>query len=293
MEQRTILISGCSDGSLGCQLALAFKNSGYRVFATARSTSKLSIVSSHSIETILLDTTSDASITECVDSVSRLTGGSLDILFNNAGAGYSMPLLDLDLDRTRDVFELNAFSLIRMTRAFMPLLRKSTVKEGGLIVNNVTCTALNHAAMPFSGAYNASKAAALNFSETLRNELAPFGIRVTSLLTGSVKSTFRANAPDATLPDDSIYNVAKVEVEKAMRWEGDGDEPVDAEPWAKGVVKDISKTNPPLWIWRGQHATTAWLGSFLPVGALDVTLRKMTRLDVVEERFKEQEQLQN
>lgn len=293
MKQRTILISGCSDGSLGCQLALAFKSSGYRVFATARSTSRLSIVSSHNIETIVLDTTSDASVEACVDSVSKLTGGSLDILFNNAGAGYSMPLLDVDLDLTRDVFELNTFSLIRMTKAFVPLLRKSPVTEGGLIVNNVTCTALNHAAMPFSGAYNASKAAALNFSETLRNELAPFGIRVTSLLTGSVKSTFRSNAPDATLPSDSLYNVAKEEVEKAMRWESEGDEPVDADQWAKGVVKDISKTNPPLWVWRGQHATTAWLGSFLPVGALDGTLRKMTRLDVVEKKLKQQERHQN
>ena len=160
----------------------------------------------------------------------------------------------------------------------MRLLQKSTVKEETFIVNNVKCTALNHTVMPLSGTYNTSQAAALNFSKTVRNELAPFDIRVTSLLTGSVKSTSRANAPDATLPSDSLHNIAKEEVEKAIRWESEGDEPVDAEQWAEGVVKDASKTKPPLWIWRGQHATTAWLGSFLPVGALDGTLRKMTRL---------------
>ncbi|KAL6831878.1 NAD(P)-binding protein [Trichoderma camerunense] len=215
------------------------------------------------IEIVQLDTTSDESIAACVAQVSKLTSGSLDVLINNAGAGYSMPL--------------NVFSLITVTRAFFPLLVKSST--GGLVVNNTSCMALPHASMPFSGAYNASKAAAANFSEMLRLELAPFGVKVTNLMTGAVKSTFHANAPHISLPPTSIYNVAKEAVEKWMSGEEATATGADPIKWAEDVVKEISKTNPPLWVWKGKYATAAWIGSFLPVGALDGIYKTRTGLD--------------
>lgn len=284
--KRTVLISGCSDGSLGSELARAFHRSGWRVFASARNLAKLKMAQDAGIEIVQLDTTSDESIAACVAQVSELTGGSLDVLINNAGAGYSMPVMDLDIAQTRQLFELNVFSLITVTRAFFPLLVKSSTC--GLVVNNTSCMALPHASMPFSGAYNASKAAAANFSEVLRLELAPFGVKVTNLVTGAVKSTFHANAPHISLPPSSIYNVAKEAVEKWMSGEEATATGADPIKWAENVVKELSKTNPPLWVWKGKHATAARIGSFLPVGALDGIYKTRTGLDEVSRKLKEQ-----
>ncbi|KAL7908202.1 hypothetical protein GGI35DRAFT_453608 [Trichoderma velutinum] len=238
--KRTVLISGCSDGSLGSELARAFHKNGWRVFASARNLAKLKMAQDAGIEIVQLDTTSDESIAACVTQISELTGGSLDVLINNAGAGYSMPVMDLDIAQTRQLFELNVFSLITVTRAFFPLLVKSST--GGLVVNNTSCMALPHASMPFSGAYNASKAAAANFSEVLRLELAPFGIKVINLVTGAVKSTFHANAPHISLPPTSIYNVAKEAVEKWMS--GEEATAIGADPVKWQRMSSKSSANP-------------------------------------------------
>lgn len=293
--KRTVLVTGCSDGGLGSHLCLAFQKAGWRVFATARNMAKLRTVTEMGIETIQLDTLSEESIASCVLEVEKQTNGSLDMLVNNAGAGYSMPLLDLDLARTRGLFDLNVFSLISTTRAFLPLLRKSVRSssgggiQGGIIVNNTTCGSLLAGAMPFAGGYTASKAAATHITEILRLELAPFGIKVVNLLTGGVCSSFQDNASFTPLPLDSIYNVAKETVEKAMAGEEMAAAGADPVQWATNIVKTLNKKSPPHWVWGGKWSTTVWLGSFLPIGTLDGVIKSMRGLDVVERKVREQE----
>ncbi|KAL4899819.1 hypothetical protein BDW74DRAFT_183306 [Aspergillus multicolor] len=133
--KRTILITGCSDGSLGAALALQFHKAGWRVFASAKNPAKLKQSVAAGIETVLLDTLSDDSIEACVSEVTKLTEGSLDALINNAGGGYSMPLMNIEIQKARDLFELSVWSLITVTRAFLPLLMKSTHAEGALLIN--------------------------------------------------------------------------------------------------------------------------------------------------------------
>jgi NAD(P)-dependent dehydrogenase (short-subunit alcohol dehydrogenase family) len=102
-SKRTILLTGCSNGNLGCSLALQFPKAGWRVFASARTISKLTRVKDAGIETVLLNTLSDESISNCVAQVREMTGGSLDAVLNNAGAGYSMPLMDVDVAKAREL----------------------------------------------------------------------------------------------------------------------------------------------------------------------------------------------
>src|ERR1700750_3165304 len=102
---RTVLITGCSDGGLGAALAVAFHEYGDRVFATARSPSKMASLGALEIEAFPLDVLSEESITACVEQISAITGGSLDILINNAGAGYHMPMLDASIPEIRQTFE--------------------------------------------------------------------------------------------------------------------------------------------------------------------------------------------
>jgi 1-acylglycerone phosphate reductase len=277
-SKRTVLITGCSDGGLGAALATAFHEAGLHVYATARNPSKMTQLKSLGIETLTLDVLSDSSITACVSKLSQL-----DILVNNAGAGYSMPMSDLSISEAKELFDLNVWSYLAVTQAFLPLLLKSK----GMIVNQTSAAGV--APVPFQSTYNASKAAMSMFSDTQRLELQPLGIRVVDLKTGGVKSNFFAKdsvATQVSLPKGSIYEPAKEAVEKTMRgerWEGQE----DAQLWAGRVVKDLLRKQPPPNIWRGANAGLARIATILPFGTLNGTLKKMSGLDIVEKILRE------
>ena len=283
--QKTILVTGCSDGSLGSKLALALRGHGWRVFASARNPLKLSVVRAAGIECVQMDVGSNESISTAIEHVKELTGGSLDALVNNAGKGYSMPVVDVDIDEVREVFELNVFSIIRVTRAVLPLLLKSGCDP--LVVNNTSGVGLLGCGIPFQGGYSASKAAAMSLTESLRIELAPFGIRVLNLVTGGVSSTFFQNSNDAKLPADSMYNLAKQAIEAPMNGNQPGMNRVDSTTWAELVAKDLSQRRPPHMIYRGSQATTARFVSLLPIGTMDGTLKKMSGINVLEQKIQE------
>jgi 1-acylglycerone phosphate reductase len=277
-SKRTVLITGCSDGGLGAALAVAFHNAGLHVYATARNPLKMKSLSALGIETLTLDILSDSSIAECVSKLS-----SLDILVNNAGAGYTMPVSDLSIVKAKELFDLNVWSYIAVTQAFLPLLLKSK----GIIVNQTSLASVT--TVPFQSAYNASKAAIATFSDSQRLELAPFGIKVVDLKTGMVESNFWNNVKDAgetSLPKDSIYEPARKEVETTLRgtaFAGKGEPP---ELWAGRVVQDLLQSKPPPVIWRGTNAGIVRIGTMLPFGFLDGTTKQLTGLDVVEKIIK-------
>jgi NAD(P)-dependent dehydrogenase (short-subunit alcohol dehydrogenase family) len=284
---RTVLITGCSDGGLGAALAVAFHENGDRVFATARNPSKMTYMATQGIETFQLDVLSEDSIKACVEKVASATGGSLDILVNNAGAGYNMPLLDASIPDIQKQFELNVFAVLRTAQLFFPLLRNSTTK---MLVNNTSVNSVM--ALPWQGPYNASKAAIASVTETLRLELQPFGIRVIDLKTGGVRSKFfenvSASATHMSIPEASAYVPGKEEVESRLT-NGPEANFMESEVWARKVVHTLSKHNPPPQVWHGGGATTAWFAtSFIPTGWLDSKLKKLTGLDIVERRIKQE-----
>lgn len=292
--KRTVLITGCSDGSLGSALALAFHAANWRVFASARNLAKLEVVKNAGIECIQLDIQSEQSIIKAVQEVERLTDGSLDALINNAGIGGNMPVIHVDPATVRNYFELNVYSVITMSQAFFPLLLKSA-RSGRhpLLVNNTSGQALLGCGIPFQGAYAASKAAAGSITESLRIELAPFNIRVINLLTGVIRTNF-TSMPEykgAKLPPNSIYNLAKDAIEKT--WNDNPDGKTEPADWAKQVVQDLSQTKPPYLVARGSQASLARFVTLLPTGLLDGTLKKMVGLDVLEKEIQKSGGLDN
>ena len=277
VKRRTVLITGCSDGGLGSALAIAFHKAGLHVYATARNPSKMANLVSMGIQTLTLDIQSSSSIAVCLSQVS-----SLDILVNNAGAIYSMPFSDISIPDTKKLFDLNVWSYLAVTQAFLPLLLKSK----GMIVNQTSVAYT--ITLPFQSAYNASKAAMAMFSDSQRLELEPFGITVITLKSGSVQSNIQRNAFEATkcsLPRDSIYGPAKEAVEKAMRSDQFHQGAVPTRPWAEAVVKDLLSKKPPSNIWRGGQVWLVRLSTVLPFGVLDTMLKKMSGLDIVKEKI--------
>lgn len=280
-SRRTVLITGCSDGGMGAALAKELHEAGLHVYATARDVAKTERLTSLGIETLALDVQSESSIESCVNKISHL-----DILINNAGLLYTMPIADVSILEAKKIFDVNVWGYLAVTQAFLPLLLKS---PHAIIVNHTSAGA--DISIPFQGVYNASKAATSRFSDAMRLELQAVGISVVELRTGGVKTNVVANVQtrQPELPAGSIYTPAKELVETALRYEWFGNMGITAEQWAKEVVADLLKKPPPLVIWRVESAWLARLGSVFPFGWFDGRLKKLTGLDKVESALRTQE----
>lgn len=131
----SVFITGCSDGGLGSALALAFHAKGYHVYASTRDPSKMTELSSLSNMTLLrLDVTSDSEVAAAVETVKRDNDGKLDILINNAGRNHFMPVLDIDIDDAKKIYETNFWGPLRMMKSFAPLL----IEAKGMLVNTTS-----------------------------------------------------------------------------------------------------------------------------------------------------------
>lgn len=280
-SQRTVLITGCSDGSLGAGLAIAYHNAGLYVYATSRKSETMTGLRKAGIETLELDVCDSASIAVVVAKIP-----SLDILVNNAGTGYSMPITDIDFKDAKALFDLNVWSYIGVTQAFFPLLRRS--ERNPMVVNQTSGAGV--LGVPFQSVYNASKAAMMLFSETMRMEFASFGIQVIDLRTTMVKSNMLAadkpykNAK--VLPEGSAWEPVKNIVEPTMRGERFMGHGWETQVWADKTVKALLKNNPPFVIYGGEAWMSAKFAPMLPHGSMDGWITKLTGLDKAAEILK-------
>lgn len=185
---KSILITGCSSG-IGHCVAHGLRARGYRVFATARKPADVAALHAQGLESLALDLDDSASIHAAVDEVLARTGGTLDALFNNAGYGQPGAVEDLRRNVIRAQFETNLFGVLELTNCIIPLMR---AQGHGRIIQNSSLLGL--VALPYRGAYNASKFALEGLTDTLRLELVGSGIHVSLIEPGPVKSRFRANA---------------------------------------------------------------------------------------------------
>jgi 1-acylglycerone phosphate reductase len=125
-SKESVLITGCSDDGIGYGLAAQFQKRGYHVFATARNVSKMSKLKDLGNVTLLqLDVVESAQIQAAVEAVTKETGGTLNYLINNAGHNHFMPILDEDLDTVKELFDINVFGPMALSKAFAPLVIKA------------------------------------------------------------------------------------------------------------------------------------------------------------------------
>lgn len=131
----TALITGCSEGGIGHALALEFSRRGVHVFATARTPSKMaSLQGIPNITVLAMDVTSQASIDAALTAVATSkvgTDGKLNYLVNNAGGQVVMPVLDLNMEVARQMYEVNFWGMLAVVKTFAPLV----IKAKGTIAN--------------------------------------------------------------------------------------------------------------------------------------------------------------
>lgn len=256
MPPKTVLITGCSDASIGSALAHAFYTAGHEVFASARDLSKMASLAGlqgSRMHLLTLDITSPPSIAATLEQVQRRTNGTLDILVNNAGRQHVGPLLELDVEGIKSTFDTNVFAHLSVTQAFAPLL----IAAKGTVVNVSSISAVVNC--PFIGVYNASKAALAMFSETLRLEMRPLGVRVLTLMAGAVGTNLQRNIPPASakLAEGSMYAAAQADIDHIAR-NGKCEKPTDVDVFARDVVRMCLETRTEGRVWRGVLATLFW-----------------------------------
>jgi NAD(P)-dependent dehydrogenase (short-subunit alcohol dehydrogenase family) len=188
MNNKCILITGCSSG-IGQCLATGLLQRGYRVFATARRDEDLQHLQSIGLEALYLELADSDSIHQAVDTVMEKTGGRLDALINNAAYGQPGAVEDLSREALRAQFETNLFGTHELMCKVLPVLRQQGY---GRIIN--ISSVLGFVALPFRGAYTASKFALEGLTDTLRLELSNSGIQISLIEPGPITSRFRDNA---------------------------------------------------------------------------------------------------
>lgn len=159
------------------------------MFATARKQNDVETLQKNGFEALRLDLDDSLSIDSAVDQILTKTGGTLDALFNNGAYGLVGAVEDLSRDALRAQFETNVFGWIELTNRIIPVMRQQG--HGRIIQNS---SVLGFAAMPYRGAYNASKFAIEGFTDTLRQELTDSNIHISLVEPGPIISQFRANA---------------------------------------------------------------------------------------------------
>lgn len=260
-QQRTVLITGCSEGGIGFALAQEFHKRGLRVFATARNLSKAEHLRALAgVEIIQLDVADKASVRAAADEVAKLTGGRLDYLVNNAGAGYQCPLLDADLDEGRKLFEVNIWGLLAVTQAFAPLLVETAAKGGKPRVVNIG-SIVSRVNVPWGGLYNASKGALSTLNDALRMELRPLGVGVLHVITGGVSTKFYGNSAGQKLPEGSVYTPIAADIEKAVAGHTASSlQTMTPETYARKVVSNVLSSWPTTTYWIGGQTLIGYLG---------------------------------
>ena len=190
-----ILITGASSG-IGRALAGLVAEAGARVAIVARSTDKLddlarelTVRTKAEVLSITADVTSEADRRRMLDTVVDQFGG-LDVLVNNAGVGLSGGLLDISLDDWNWVLSVNLFGVIHGLHFFVPPMVKRD--SGGHVVD--VSSGLGLVGAPEVIGYVASKFAVAGLSESLRAELRPFGIGVSTICPGFIRTSIFADS---------------------------------------------------------------------------------------------------
>jgi NAD(P)-dependent dehydrogenase (short-subunit alcohol dehydrogenase family) len=248
---RTWFVTGSSTG-LGRALCERVLEHGDRVVCTARNVGTIAHFKSKFSDravTLSLDVTQPASIERAVAAALSATGG-IDVVVNNAGYGIVGALEEVDEAAAKGAFDANVFGAHRVLRALLPHMR---ARGTGHILNISSMGGL--VAGAGFGFYNATKFALEGMSESLAQEIAPFGIRVTIIEPGPFRTDFRHRSMVSTPPMEA-YQQTSGKFRKMLS-DTDGKQPGDPRRAAEAMIAVVEAQNPPLRLPLGEVCVQA------------------------------------
>jgi len=187
MTKGAVLVTGASSG-LGLETAVFLAGHGYRVYATMRNLDRRGELDAAAarnnvqLDVLQLDIKDQASIQKAVATITSRTG-ELYALVNNAGSILRGYFEDVSEQEVREIFESNVFGTMAVTRAVLPMMRKA--HRGSIVILSSTAGMMGS---PGSSAYCASKFALEGFAECLRQEMVAFGVNVSLIVPGFVRT---------------------------------------------------------------------------------------------------------
>lgn len=175
--KQVILVTGASSG-IGAAAAKELAAQGAIVYGAARRVERIP----EGVLPLKMDLADEASVKAGVERVLQ-EQGRIDVLVNNAGYGYFGPIETVTLEEARRQVEVNVFGLAALTQLVIPSMRE---RGYGRIVN--VASVAGHSVLYFGGWYNVSKFAVEAFSDALRMELQPFGVKVVIIEPGAIRT---------------------------------------------------------------------------------------------------------
>lgn len=236
MASDVVLITGASAG-IGQATAKRLAAGGFTVYGTSRNAKAQAPAAG--VRMCAMDVRDGASVSDCIDAIVA-EAGRIDVLVNNAGYGIAAAIEDTPVEDMLAQFDTNFLGALRVCRAVLPHMR---ARKSGKIVQITSLAA--RIAIPFQGAYSASKSALESLSEALSMELKPFGISVSMVEPGDTKTAFTAaRVWTKTAETDPDYRArAKHAIAVMEKSEQAG---TDADKVARLVERAIRARNPKL-----------------------------------------------
>jgi NAD(P)-dependent dehydrogenase (short-subunit alcohol dehydrogenase family) len=249
--QKVWFITGASKG-LGLALAIQLLEQGQKVAATSRSIQDLKNAIGTENDNFLplsVDIRNEESVSAAIEQVVARFG-KVDVIVNNAGYGLAGALEELTDAESRQNFDVNVFGSLNVIRKAMPYLRK----QGSGHIFNIASIGGFTGAFPGFGIYCATKFAVHGFSESLREEVKNFGVKVTVVSPGYFRTSFLSDS-SLNVPSNQMQEYAEVRaVQAAHEQEINGNQPGDPKKAAAAFISVADMDNPPVHLFLGEDA---------------------------------------
>lgn len=230
---KVVLVVGASSG-FGKACAIHLARCGYDVYATSRSVTLGSDGCVSGITMVPMDVRSEASVAAAVKYILG-TAGQIDVVINSAGIGYAGAVEDMSMDEFYAQLDTNFFGVVRVTQAVLPLMRE---QGSGLFINISSIGGFM--GLPFQSAYSASKFALEGFTESLRIEAKPFGIKAVLLQPGDFKTGFTNSRLfcERNTPSSVYYDACTRAIDVTINGEVNGASPDALAKRVASLIED-------------------------------------------------------
>lgn len=277
---RSVLVTGASTG-IGRATALRLDGAGWKVFAGVRKeedADSLRSEASDRLAPVILDVTDAEQIAAAAERIGHETDDGLDGLVNNAGVAVPGPLETVPLEDLRHQLEVNLVAYVAVTQAMLPLIRRA---EGRIVFLS---SIGGRVAFPFGGPYHASKFATEAIGDVFRQELRPWGLKVSLIEPGSIDTPIwdrgqrKAEDIEAKAPHTNLlYGAALDKFRKVI--EDTAERGIPPEKVAKAISHALESPRPKARYLVGLDAKVqARLQPFIPTALFDRIVARQLNL---------------
>jgi NAD(P)-dependent dehydrogenase (short-subunit alcohol dehydrogenase family) len=281
MKMGAVLVTGASTG-IGEATAIHLARRGHQVFAGVRKEEDAARLkdSAEGITPVIIDVTDQDQIDDTYRTIDAAVGNrGLWGLVNNAGIGRGGPIEYIEIDEWRQQLDVNVIGQVAVTRTMLPLIRKATGRI--VLVGSIG----GRWSTPFIAPYNASKFALRAIADSIRGELHAFGIKVSLIEPGAVKTPIweksreKASELESRFPPEALERYGHVMKTAAKMIDFQEKAGVAPQVVAEAIEHALTSSRPKAHYLVGKDARAqAFITKFMPVRVRDALVRRVLKI---------------